>query len=75
MQAVDATKIACPTLLVTGDEDVVAPPQSVRSMKDRLAQTNASVDVEVLRGCGHWTPIEMPEECAGILRRFLEQRR
>jgi pimeloyl-ACP methyl ester carboxylesterase len=75
MQAVDATKVGCPTLLVTGDEDVVAPPQSVRAMRDRLSETNASVDVEVLRGCGHWTPVEMPDECSSLLKRFLERRR
>ena len=27
-----------------------------------------TVAVEVLRGCGHWTPIEMPDECAQLLR-------
>jgi 3-oxoadipate enol-lactonase len=75
MQAVDTAKVTCPTLLVTGDEDVVAPPQAVRMMKDKLAETNAGVDSEVLRGCGHWTPIEMPDECAALLRRFLERRR
>ena len=45
-------------LLVTGDEDVVAPPQSVRMIGDRIRGSR----VETLRGCGHWTPIEMPGE-------------
>ena len=31
MQAADVSKIACPALLVTGDEDAVAPPQAVRA--------------------------------------------
>jgi pimeloyl-ACP methyl ester carboxylesterase len=74
MEAVDASRIACPTLLVTGDEDVVAPPQAVRQMRDKLAETNGRVHLEVLRGCGHWTPVEMPEECSELLRRFLAQR-
>jgi pimeloyl-ACP methyl ester carboxylesterase len=30
--------------------------------------------VEVLRGCGHWTPLEKPEECVGLLQRFYQQR-
>jgi 3-oxoadipate enol-lactonase len=75
MQAVDTTLVACPTLLVTGDEDIVAPPQAVRMMRDRIAATNRSIDVEVLRGCGHWTPVEMPDECNDLLRRFLERQR
>lgn len=75
MQPVDTAKVACPTLLVTGDEDVVAPPQSVRQMRDRMAETNHDVAVEVLRGCGHWTPLEMPEACADLLGRFLGRQR
>ena len=66
MQAADTARIACPTLLVTGDEDAVAPPSSVRAMGDRIKGSRA----EVLRGCGHWTPVEKPEECIAILNRF-----
>ena len=62
----DTTRIDCPTLLVTGDEDAVAPPQSVRMMAQKIAGSR----VDVLRGCGHWTPIEKPEECSDLLRRF-----
>jgi len=65
-QPADVTRIACPTLLVTGDADAVAPPQSVRMMGEKIAGSR----VEVLRGCGHWTPVEKPEECSDLLRRF-----
>jgi pimeloyl-ACP methyl ester carboxylesterase len=71
MEPADTSKIDCPTLLVTGDEDVVAPPQAVRMMGERIAGSR----VEVLRGCGHWTPVEKPEECIGLLKRFLAERR
>jgi 3-oxoadipate enol-lactonase len=70
MQAADTARIACPTLLVTGDEDAVAPPSSVRAMGDRIKGGR----VEVLRGCGHWTPVEKPEECISLLKRFIERR-
>jgi 3-oxoadipate enol-lactonase len=66
MQPADISKIACPTLLVTGDEDVVSPPQSVRMMGQKIAGSR----VEVLRGCGHWTPAEKPDECIELLKRF-----
>jgi pimeloyl-ACP methyl ester carboxylesterase len=71
MGPADTSRIECPTLLVTGDEDVVAPPQAVRMMGERIAGSR----VEVLRGCGHWTPVEKPEECTDLLKRFLHERR
>lgn len=70
MQPADTSKIACPTLLVTGDEDVVSPPQSVRMMGQKIAGSR----VEVLRGCGHWTPVEKPEECISLLKDFYSRR-
>lgn len=66
MQAADTSRIACPTLLVTGDEDAVSPPQSVRMMGQKIAGSR----VEVLRGCGHWTPVEMPDDCIQLLKQF-----
>jgi 3-oxoadipate enol-lactonase len=69
-QPADISKIACATLLVTGDEDGVAPPQAVRMMGEKITGSR----VEVLRGCGHWTPLEKPEECVGLLQRFYMQR-
>ncbi|WP_213956492.1 alpha/beta hydrolase [Variovorax sp. dw_954] len=62
--------IEAPVLLVTGDEDGVAPPQAVRAMADKLHRA-ASKRVVVLPRCGHWTPIERPEECQRELRDFL----
>jgi 3-oxoadipate enol-lactonase len=66
----DAARISCPTLLVTGDDDIVAPPQAVRAMSEKIARSQ----VEVLRGCGHWTPIEKPDECIDLLSRFYARR-
>ena len=67
-------RIAAPTLLVTGDEDGVAPPQSVRAMADRL-QGVRSKRVVVLPRCGHLTPVERSEDCARELRSFLAEQR
>ncbi|HZH05576.1 MAG TPA: alpha/beta fold hydrolase [Lautropia sp.] len=66
----DAARITCPTLLVTGDQDGVAPPQSVRHMGDKIADAQ----VHVLPGCGHWTPVERPDACMELLRRFQPRR-
>ena len=64
------TWIACPTLLVTGDEDAIAPPQAVRLIGERIAGAR----VEMLPRCGHWTTIEKPEECNDALQRFYARR-
>jgi 3-oxoadipate enol-lactonase len=69
-QAAAIERITAPVLLVTGDEDGVAPPQSVRAMADRLHAAR-STKVVVFQRCGHWTPVERPEECQRELREFL----
>lgn len=66
--------IACPVLLVTGDEDGVAPPQAVRAMAERLHAAR-STRVVVLPRCGHWTPIERAAECQAALRDFIAAQR
>ena len=72
--AAPAERIEAPTLLVTGDEDGVAPPQSVRGMAERLSGAR-SVRTVVLTRCGHWTPVERPDDCARELRQFLPAQR
>lgn len=67
-------RIEAPALLVTGDEDVVAPPQAVRAMAERLGNAKG-VRTVVLNRCGHWTPVERPEDCARELRQFLPSQR
>jgi pimeloyl-ACP methyl ester carboxylesterase len=69
-QPADISKVACPALLVTGDEDAVAPPQAVRALAERMPQAR----VEVLPRCGHWTVYEKPQECGELLTRFYSQR-
>lgn len=67
-------EITAPVLLVTGDEDVVAPPQAVRAMAEKLHRAKA-VRVVVLPRCGHWTPVERPDECQRELRDLLAAQR
>jgi 3-oxoadipate enol-lactonase len=69
-QAAAIDRIEAPVLLITGDEDGVAPPQAVRAFADKLRAAK-STKVVVLSRCGHWTPIERPDECQRELREFL----
>jgi 3-oxoadipate enol-lactonase len=73
-QAAEVQRIAAPVLLVTGSDDGVAPPQAVRALAERF-QSAPSTRVAVLPRCGHWTPVERPEECQRELREFLASQR
>src|SRR5262249_26050128 len=69
-QPADVSGIECPVLLVTGDEDTIAPAQAVRQIGEKIRGAR----VAVLPRCGHWTPVEKPDECDDLLRRFYAQR-
>lgn len=66
-QAADIDAISVPTLLMTGDQDGVAPAQAVQAMGQRIRNSR----VVVLDGCGHWTAFEKPAECNAELEKFL----
>jgi 3-oxoadipate enol-lactonase len=65
-QAAEVERINVPTLLVTGDEDVVGKPDAVRAMGERIQ----GAKVVVLSGCGHWTTFEKPAESTDALKAF-----
>lgn len=65
--AADAAKITCPTLLVTGEDDVVAPPSVTRGLAEKISGARA----HVLPHCGHWTTFEAADEVNRLLRDFL----
>ncbi len=62
--------ILVPVLLVTGDEDAVAPPQAMRSLAERLT-ASPLVRQHVFGRCGHWTPLERPAECLSEWTHFI----
>jgi 3-oxoadipate enol-lactonase len=63
--------IKCPTLLVTGDEDIVTPLAGARELMARMPQAR----LETLNKCGHWPMLERPDACRRILRDFLDRQR
>jgi pimeloyl-ACP methyl ester carboxylesterase len=64
--AADVSAVRCPTLLITGDEDPVAPPATVRAMAERIPGARTVV----LSRCGHWATLERPPEVTAALRDF-----
>jgi 3-oxoadipate enol-lactonase len=73
-QAAEVQRITAPVLLVTGDADGVAPPQAVRGLAEKLHAAR-NTRVVVVPRCGHWTPIERPDECQRELRDFIAAQR
>jgi pimeloyl-ACP methyl ester carboxylesterase len=65
-ESADLGKISCPTLLVTGDEDGVAPPPAVAKLRNAIKNAR----LIILTGCGHWTPIEKPAQVNASLLNF-----
>ena len=61
------TELRAPTLLLHGTKDLVVPARRAK----RAADLIPNVNLELLRGCGHWVPREVPERFVEILRTFL----
>ena len=59
-------KIKCRTLLITGDEDGVAPPAVVQ----KLSKAIKGAQVRILPECGHWTPIERASDVNALMANF-----
>jgi pimeloyl-ACP methyl ester carboxylesterase len=66
VKAADAERIGCPALLITGEDDPVAPPSIARALGERIK----GAQVVVLPRCGHWTGIERPREVNRALKDF-----
>lgn len=70
-QSAAIEQISVPTLLITGDQDGVAPAANVQVMASRIPGSEQIV----LEGCGHWTTFERPQQCAEQVHRFHESLR
>lgn len=60
-------EIQVPVLLITGDQDGVAPPANVEAMAKHIAKAS----VVVFGECGHWHTYEKPAKCIEELKGFL----
>jgi pimeloyl-ACP methyl ester carboxylesterase len=65
-EAAEIQHIACPTLLVTGDEDAIGTPSGARAMAERIRGAR----LVILPRCGHWTMLERPVESTAALKEF-----
>ena len=67
--SIDTLKtINVPTLLVTGDEDMMTGINEAEFMRQHIAGSQ----LRVIPKAGHYSPWEQPEEATGLLRQFLD---
>lgn len=70
-RSADLSRIACPTMLVTGDQDRTAPPDVGRAMASAIA----GAEMRVLTACGHWATIERAKQVNYALTVFYARQR
>jgi pimeloyl-ACP methyl ester carboxylesterase len=64
-------RLGCPTVVVTGDDDVLIPPHNSRL----LARLVPDAHLEVVAGCGHAIPASDPDCIARALARLMRRER
>ena len=60
--------ITVPTLIITGDEDIITGVPEAELMKQRIPGSQ----MKVVAKAGHYSPWEQPEEVGRLLRQFLD---
>ena len=61
--------IACPTLLLCGRQDPLAPPD----LHEEMAAAIPGAELVVVEDCGHLSPLEQPEAVTAALRSWLQR--
>jgi pimeloyl-ACP methyl ester carboxylesterase len=61
-------EINVPTLIVTGDEDILTGPREAELMRQHIAGSRLAV----IPRAGHYSPWEQPGELGPLLRQFLD---
>lgn len=65
-KSAELERVQCPTLLLTGDEDLVSPPPNAKEMVRRIPDASA----KVFSATGHWTPLERTFEVNEAMLNF-----
>ena len=68
-RAAPLEKLEVPTLVITGDEDRVYPPE----LAERMARRIPGAQLVVLADCGHLSNLEQPERFNDVLLDFLQK--
>ncbi len=68
VRAVAPEKIGCPTLLIAGEADPVAPVAMAQEMVKNLPKAR----LEIIPAVAHWMMVEVPERSAQLLRAHID---
>jgi pimeloyl-ACP methyl ester carboxylesterase len=63
----ELSSIRVPTLVIVGESDAITPPQGAEAM----AKNIPGATLETIRGAGHMSPMEQPEQVNRALTAFL----
>jgi pimeloyl-ACP methyl ester carboxylesterase len=63
------SKITIPTLIISGREDKLTPPDVMKQMADQIYNSK----FVLVEGSGHMTPIEKPGAVGDAIKKFLSQ--
>lgn len=58
-----------PTLIIAGEKDPVVLPKYTHMIKEE----KKDAEYYLLKNCGHWAPVEKPEQVTRILQNFIEK--
>ncbi len=64
----DLKTIDVPTLLITGDEDILTGPPEAELMRQNIPGS----EMKIIRRAGHYSPWEQPAEVGQLLRKFFD---
>lgn len=63
-------KVACPTLIIAGDEDKSAPLPGCKKILEAIGSKEKNMTV--MNGVGHWHCIEAPEDVGSLMVDFMK---
>ncbi len=63
-------RVDCPALMITAENDVVLTP----AMAEGMGKYVADLDRHLVRGSGHWTQQEKPEQVSRVILDWVERR-
>ena len=64
----DLKTINVPTLLITGDEDILTGPAEAELMRQNIPGS----ELKIIPRAGHYSPWEQPGEVGQLLRQFFD---
>jgi pimeloyl-ACP methyl ester carboxylesterase len=64
------TKLALPSLMITAEWDPAIPPALAAGMPEICSD----LEIHMIKGCGHWTQQDEPEQLSGLMQSWLSRR-